>query len=133
MTFPELARENGIRGWNNSNFDDRWLLHEDEMWNVDARRTSVMTMSPGCPPAQLSSWQAQVQPEAQAQVAAAQAQLKPERESLDKSIMLRRAKRRQAAGEDVDQTYDPLAGYAALVGIGPPKAKPKTSIPALDQ
>lgn len=148
MTFSELARQKGIREWNNSQFDDRWLLHENEMWNVDARRSSVITMSPGCPPAQLSSWQAQLraeaqvraeaqiraeargQAQAQAQVAAAEAQLKREQEILENTIMFRRARtqRRQAVKEDVDQTYDSLAGYASLVGIGPPKANLKNPI-----
>ena len=97
------------------------------MWNVDTRRTSVITMSPGCPPAQL---EAQAHAHAQAQ---AQAQMKREPETVNNTIMFRRAKRRQAAEEDVDQMYDPLSGYASLVGIGPPKAKPTTSTRVLDR
>lgn len=45
-TFPQLAKLEGIREWNNSVWDDRWLLKPEEMWNIDGRRQSVLTVSP---------------------------------------------------------------------------------------
>ena len=45
-TFTESAAYQGIREWNNSVFDDRWLLKPDEMWKLDSRRASVVTVSP---------------------------------------------------------------------------------------
>ena len=45
-TFAQLAAEQGIREWNNSVFDNRWLLQPEEMWNTDARRESILTISP---------------------------------------------------------------------------------------
>lgn len=48
-TFAELAAEQGIREWNNGVFDDRWLLHPEEMWKTDARRKSVLTIPPDRP------------------------------------------------------------------------------------
>lgn len=44
--FPQLAEHQGIHDWNNSVFDDRWLLQPEEIWNVAARRESVITVSP---------------------------------------------------------------------------------------
>ncbi|KAL8925051.1 MAG: hypothetical protein Q9208_003735 [Pyrenodesmia sp. 3 TL-2023] len=43
----EQAGSNGNRGpWNENMFDDRWLHHSQEMYVTDARRTSVLTVSP---------------------------------------------------------------------------------------
>lgn len=44
--FPQLAESQGIHNWNNSVFDDRWLLQPEEIWNLEARRESVITVSP---------------------------------------------------------------------------------------
>ena len=44
--FPQLAEHQGIHDWNNSVFDDRWLLQPEEIWNLAARRESVITVSP---------------------------------------------------------------------------------------
>lgn len=44
--FPQLAENQGIHNWNNSVFDDRWLLQPEEIWNLEARRESVITVSP---------------------------------------------------------------------------------------
>ena len=44
--FPQLAETQGIHNWNNSVFDDRWLLQPEEIWNLEARRESVITVSP---------------------------------------------------------------------------------------
>ena len=44
--FSQLAEHQGIHDWNNSVFDDRWLLQPEEMWNLKARRESVVTISP---------------------------------------------------------------------------------------
>ena len=44
--FPQLAEHQGIHGWNNSVFDDRWLLQPEEIWNLATRRESVITISP---------------------------------------------------------------------------------------
>lgn len=45
-TFEQLASDQGIREWNNGVFDNRWLLQPEEMWKTDARRKSVLTVSP---------------------------------------------------------------------------------------
>lgn len=43
----EQAGSCGNRGpWNENMFDDRWLHHSQEMYVTDARRTSVLTISP---------------------------------------------------------------------------------------
>ena len=57
-TFADCARQAGIPDWNeqvakglrgnNSIFDGRWVLNPDEAWNVPARRTSLLTISPEC-------------------------------------------------------------------------------------
>lgn len=44
--FPQLAQHQGIHDWNNSVFDDRWLLQPEEIWNLAARPESVITVSP---------------------------------------------------------------------------------------
>lgn len=44
--FSQLAEHQGIHDWNNSVFDDRWLLKPEEIWNLEARRESVTTISP---------------------------------------------------------------------------------------
>lgn len=46
-TFSKLAKQQGIRDWNNSVFDDRWLLQPEEMWNLNPRSNSGVTVSPG--------------------------------------------------------------------------------------
>ena len=45
--FSQLAEHKGIHDWNNSVFDDRWLLQPEEIWNLEARRDSAVTISPG--------------------------------------------------------------------------------------
>lgn len=44
--FPQLAEHRGIHDWNNSVFDDRWLLKPEEIWNLSTRRESAITVSP---------------------------------------------------------------------------------------
>lgn len=44
--FPQLSEHQGIQNWNNSVFDDRWLLQPEEIWNLATRRESVITASP---------------------------------------------------------------------------------------
>ena len=44
--FSQLAEHQGIHDWNNSVFDDRWLLQPEEIWNLDIRRDSTITVSP---------------------------------------------------------------------------------------
>ena len=44
--FPQLAEHRGIHDWNNSVFDDRWLLKPEEIWNLSTRRESTITVSP---------------------------------------------------------------------------------------
>ena len=44
--FSQLAEHQGIHDWNNSVFDDRWLLQPEEIWNLRARRDSAITVSP---------------------------------------------------------------------------------------
>ena len=44
--FSQLAEHQGIYDWNNSVFDDRWLLQPEEIWNLEARRDSAITISP---------------------------------------------------------------------------------------
>ena len=44
--FSQLAEHQGIHDWNNSVFDDRWLLQPEEIWNLDIHRDSATTVSP---------------------------------------------------------------------------------------
>ena len=44
--FSQLAEHQGIHDWNNSVFDDRWLLQPEEIWKLEARHDSVITVSP---------------------------------------------------------------------------------------
>ena len=44
--FSQLAEHRGIHEWNNSVFDDRWLLQPEEMWNLETRRDSILTGPP---------------------------------------------------------------------------------------
>ena len=44
--FSQLAEYQGIHDWNNSVFDDRWLLQPEEIWKLEARRDSAITVSP---------------------------------------------------------------------------------------
>ena len=44
--FTQLAEHQGIHDWNNSVFDDRWLLQPEEIWNLEARRDPAVTISP---------------------------------------------------------------------------------------
>ena len=44
--FTQLAENQGIHDWNNSVFDDRWLLQPEEIWNLEVRRDSVTSPSP---------------------------------------------------------------------------------------
>lgn len=44
--FSQLAEHRGIQNWNNSIFDDRWLLKPKEIWNLPTRRESAITISP---------------------------------------------------------------------------------------
>ena len=44
--FSQLAEHQGIDDWNNNVFDDRWLLQPEEIWNLEARRESAVTVSP---------------------------------------------------------------------------------------
>lgn len=44
--FSQLAEHQGIYDWNNSVFDDRWLLQPEEIWNLEARHESAVTISP---------------------------------------------------------------------------------------
>ena len=44
--FPQLSEHQGIQNWNNSVFDDRWLLQPEEIWNLATRRESIITVSP---------------------------------------------------------------------------------------
>ena len=44
--FSQLAEHQGIHDWNHSVFDDRWLLQPEEIWNLEARRDSAITVSP---------------------------------------------------------------------------------------
>ena len=56
-SFAIRAKQAGISDWNekvtkglrgnNSIFDGRWVLNANEAWNVPARRTSILTISPG--------------------------------------------------------------------------------------
>lgn len=46
VNFPQLAEHQGIHDWNNSVFDNRWLLQPEEIWNLAARPESVITVSP---------------------------------------------------------------------------------------
>ena len=48
-SFSQLAEDQGIEDWNNSVFDDRWLLQPEEIWNLGAHRDSVITVSPKAP------------------------------------------------------------------------------------
>ena len=45
-SFSQLAEHQGINDWNNSVFDDRWLLQPEEIWNLEIRRDSAVTVSP---------------------------------------------------------------------------------------
>ena len=45
-SFSQLAEIKGIHDWNHSVFDDRWLLQPEEIWNLEARRDSTITVSP---------------------------------------------------------------------------------------
>ena len=45
-SFSQLAERQGIHDWNNSVFDDRWLLQPEEIWNMEGRRDSATTASP---------------------------------------------------------------------------------------
>ena len=44
--FSQLAEHQGIHDWNNSVFDDRWLLQPEEIWSLETRRDSAITVSP---------------------------------------------------------------------------------------
>ena len=44
--FSQLAEHQGIHNWNNSVFDDRWLLQPEEIWTSEDRRDSAITVSP---------------------------------------------------------------------------------------
>ena len=46
-TFTQLAQEQGFRDWNNSVFDDRWLLQPGEMYEIAGGSQSDLTVSPG--------------------------------------------------------------------------------------
>ena len=49
-SFSQLAEHQGIHDWNNTVFDDRWLLKPEEVWNLSARRRdSVDSISPERP------------------------------------------------------------------------------------
>ena len=49
-SFSQLAEHQGIHDWNNTVFDDRWLLKPEEIWNLSARRRdSVDSISPERP------------------------------------------------------------------------------------
>ena len=44
--FAQLAHDQGFRYWNNSVFDDRWLLQPEEMYKIYGGRKSDLTVSP---------------------------------------------------------------------------------------
>ena len=45
-TFTELSREQGLRDWNNEEFDNRWMLQADELRKRDDSRLSTLNISP---------------------------------------------------------------------------------------
>ena len=46
-TFSNMTNEQGLRAWNNSFFDDRWIVGSDEPWLLPPQRSTSMTQSPG--------------------------------------------------------------------------------------
>lgn len=40
------AQSQGARAWNMTDFDDRWLLQSDDIWNTDPASRSTTTMAP---------------------------------------------------------------------------------------
>ncbi|MCJ1466219.1 hypothetical protein MMC07_004838 [Pseudocyphellaria aurata] len=130
MSFSDLAMEKGVRTWSEKIFDDRWVLRSDEMWNVDPHRRSVMTVSPS-PTSTLFCVDAQVQTQeanARAQAQAAQVNVPQTQDMLFETILHRRNRshRSKVMGQDVNQSCRALAAYAASVGLGSPKIKPRT-------
>lgn len=123
-TFPDLSAQHGLRGWNNSLFDDRWLLRSEEMWNIDHRRQSIITISPDVIPAQPSLLR---DPN--------RAQVSPNRSILAKdryagTILYRRTQAQRARALEKEY-YERIARYAAQTGMGPPvpkKFKPSTPV-----
>jgi len=48
--FDHQAQSQGARAWNTTDFDDRWLLQSDEIWNIDPASRSTTTMAPDAVP-----------------------------------------------------------------------------------
>jgi len=48
--FDHQAQSQGARAWNTTDFDDRWLLQSDEIWNIGPESRSTTTMAPDAVP-----------------------------------------------------------------------------------
>lgn len=128
MSFSDLAMQKGVRTWSEEIFDDRWVLRSNEMWNVDPRRRSVITVSPSptssvlCADAQVQSQEANARTQAQA----GQVNFRQTQDIFFGTILDRRTRShcRKVTGQDVCQSRSALAAYAASVGPDSPKVKP---------
>lgn len=125
ISFSDLASQKGVRKWNDEVFDDRWVLRSDEMWNVDPRRRSVITVSPS-PKSSVWCTDAQVR----AQVQAAQVQSSRVQDTFFGTILDRRAHshHRKVTGKDGGQS--PRA-VAALVDLNAPQVRKRTLKPII--
>lgn len=141
ISFSDLASQKGVRKWTDEIFDDRWVLRSDEMWNVDPRRRSVITI-PTSPKS--SEWYTDTQARAQQAYARAQSQLTQARATHAQAangrsrnvqdvfagtILNRRRARsngRKFTGQEVRQSHGVLA---TRVGLDLPKVRSRTFTP----
>lgn len=125
ISFSDLASQKGVRKWSDEIFDDRWVLRSDEMWNVDPRRRSVITVSPS---PKSSLWCTDDQVRAQAQ--ATQAQSRRVQDMFVGTILDRRAHlhHRKVTGKDGSQSH---RAVAARVGLNAPQVRKRTLEPIL--
>lgn len=134
ISFSDLASQRGLRKWTDEIFDDRWVLRPDEMWNVDPRRRSVVTVSPSpksslwCTDAQIRAQEAYAHAQAQAE---AQAQFRQTQNSFVGTILDRRARSRyrKVTAQDVSKSHGAVAAYAARVGLNSPQARSRNLTP----
>ena len=146
ISFSDLASQMGVKKWTDEIFDDRWVLKPDEMWNVDPRRRSVITIPT---PPKSGEWNtADTQARAQqahscaqsqaAQAQAAQAQFthgqvaqgrfRNVQDVFAGTILdrrLARLNRRNFTGQDVGRSH----GFsAARVGLDLPKVRSRNIV-----
>lgn len=137
ISFSDLASQNGVRKWTDETFDDRWVLRSDEMWNVDPRRRSVITVSPS---PKSSAWYTDAHTRTQEAYARAQARTvsvpRPTARQMQDvffgTLWDRRARSsRKFTGQDAGQPNNALAAYAARLSLNSPQVGSRTLTPTL--